>query len=149
MFVLVCLGALVGFCTTTALGATNQLPELRISVHSKGEDQVIDVILRNNRPTPVELSYSECDFSYVINIGGKVYTWPTKQPFEFASPCPGVIRVRKIPAQSRLTLFSRSLTPDAASNLKAADHKITGEFRFRYSPLNSGQMKITTFKMKS
>jgi len=132
--------------TVQSTGVNSTLPALSVKLRTQTPGMVFDVALSNPGRAAIKFSYGECDFSYQIVSDKRAFTFPTTRPFEFASPCPGVIHVRQIPPHGSLKLFTVEVPLQIANALSAAKGRYVGEFHFRYSLVGSGKMSITVFK---
>jgi hypothetical protein len=99
--------------------------------------QTFEIVVRFHNPTSsaIKLGYGDCNFSYVMRVGGKQYTYPTVESFVFQEVCTARLNAPTIPARSSRLLFVVPAPEQATRALKAAESKFSGEFHFKYAIL--------------
>lgn len=121
---------------------------LRVKLSTQGAATMFDVYLTNVSRTVLKVSFGECDFSYRIVAAQRTLTFPASRPFEFASPCPGVIHVRQIAPGITTKVFSAQVPQTVLSALNTSQRRFMGEFHFRHSVVGSGKFSIAVFKQQ-
>ena len=150
MFVLTLLLTLAGFSVAgggVEQGTSGEL-EFTVPLIQSAGVPAFALNLRNRSDRNLEILYTECDFSYQIRIGQRTFRFPSEQLFAFASPCPGVQRYRRFAPHETVTLFVRTLRPDADRALRDNRLRFAGEFRFQYGIRYTPGLKIVSYRVR-
>ncbi len=102
--------------------------------------------LLNRTSAELRLGYGDCPLTYVVHVGKKDFTHPTKQAFESAPVCTSALRLSRVPPKGSFVIFTNPLESDFENAIIKAKNNYSGEFRFELSTTTSKGMFQLIYK---